>query len=147
MEMVSLLPFKSHALRTGRERGHRRWDGWMASWTQWTWVWANAGRQWRTRKPGVHGVTESDMTWGVNNHLLLIRLWITILKLNYMFLPSLVCWDYFLWVSERWAQNKSGRWSEEMGGLISTNFEVITAFLWSKLHNLLIHDLFQITSL
>ena len=25
--------------------------------------------------------------------------------------------------------NKSGRWSEEMGGLISTNFEVITAFV------------------
>ena len=25
----------------------------MASSTQWTWVWANSGRQWRTRKPGV----------------------------------------------------------------------------------------------
>ena len=29
------------------------WDGWIASSTQWTWVWANSGRQWRTRKPGV----------------------------------------------------------------------------------------------
>jgi len=28
------------------------WDGWMASLTQWTWVWANSGRQWRTGKPG-----------------------------------------------------------------------------------------------
>ena len=30
-------------------------DDWMASPspTQWTWVWANSGRQWRTRKPGV----------------------------------------------------------------------------------------------
>ena len=27
--------------------------GWMASLTQWTWVWANSGRQWRTGKPGV----------------------------------------------------------------------------------------------
>ena len=30
----------------------RRWDGWMASPTQWTWAWANSGRQW-TGKPGV----------------------------------------------------------------------------------------------
>ena len=29
----------------GRRRGwHRVWDGWMASPTQWTWVWANSGR-------------------------------------------------------------------------------------------------------
>ena len=34
----------------GDDRG---WGGWMASSTQWTWVWANSGRQWRTEKPGV----------------------------------------------------------------------------------------------
>ena len=28
----------------GRRRGNRRWDGWMASPTQWTWVWANSRR-------------------------------------------------------------------------------------------------------
>ena len=28
-------------------------DGWMASSTQWTWVWVNSGRWWRTGKPGV----------------------------------------------------------------------------------------------
>ena len=28
-------------------------DGWMASPTQWTWVWAKSGRQRRTGKPGV----------------------------------------------------------------------------------------------
>ena len=27
--------------------------GWMTSLTQWTWVWANARRSWRTGKPGV----------------------------------------------------------------------------------------------
>ena len=26
-----------------RRREHRGWDGWMASLTQWTWVWANLG--------------------------------------------------------------------------------------------------------
>ena len=27
----------------GRRRGNRGWDGWMASPTQWTWVWAKSG--------------------------------------------------------------------------------------------------------
>ena len=30
----------------------RGWDGWMASSTQWTWVWANSERWWRAGKPG-----------------------------------------------------------------------------------------------
>ena len=34
-------------------RGQQRTDSWKASPTQWTWVWANPGRQWRTGKPGV----------------------------------------------------------------------------------------------
>ena len=29
----------------GGRRGDRGWDGWMASWTQWTWVWINS-RSW-----------------------------------------------------------------------------------------------------
>ena len=29
------------------------WDGWMASRTQWTWVWVNSGRWWWTGRPGV----------------------------------------------------------------------------------------------
>ena len=29
----------------------RRWDGWMASPTQWTWLWVNSGRRWRTQQP------------------------------------------------------------------------------------------------
>ena len=36
--------------RGGDDRG---WDGWMASPTQWTWVWASSGRWWRTGKPGM----------------------------------------------------------------------------------------------
>ena len=35
------------------EAGSRRWDGWMASLTQWTWIWANSGRQWRTEESGM----------------------------------------------------------------------------------------------
>ena len=29
------------------------WDGWMASPTQWTWVWVNSGTWWWTGRPGV----------------------------------------------------------------------------------------------
>ena len=36
-----------------RRGGYRGWDGWLASLTQWTWVWANSRRQWSTGKPGV----------------------------------------------------------------------------------------------
>ena len=31
----------------------RGWDGWIASLTEWTLIWANSGRWWRTGKPGV----------------------------------------------------------------------------------------------
>ena len=31
----------------------RERDGWMASPTQWTWVWVNSGSWWWTRRPGV----------------------------------------------------------------------------------------------
>ena len=34
----------------GDDRG---WDGWMASPTQWTWVWVHSGSWWWTGKPGV----------------------------------------------------------------------------------------------
>jgi len=35
------------------EKGMTEWDGWMASPTQWTWVWASSRRWWRTGKPGM----------------------------------------------------------------------------------------------
>ena len=40
-------------LRAEGEGDDRGWDGWMASLTQWTWVWTKSGREWRIRKPGV----------------------------------------------------------------------------------------------
>ena len=47
-------------LKAKGEGDNREWDGWMASPTQWTWIWAKSGRQWRTEKP-VHGVA---CPWG-----------------------------------------------------------------------------------
>ena len=44
---------KTLMLRVGGEGDNREWDGWMASPTQWTWVWVNSGSWWWTGRPGV----------------------------------------------------------------------------------------------
>ena len=46
----TLMPGK---IKGRRRRGDRGQYGWMASLTQWTWVWASSGRWWRTGKPGM----------------------------------------------------------------------------------------------
>ena len=40
-------------LGSGGEGDDRGWDGWMATPTQWTWVWISSGCWWQTGKPGV----------------------------------------------------------------------------------------------
>ena len=40
-------------LKLGGEGDDRGWDGWMASLTQWTWVWVNLGSWWWTVRLGV----------------------------------------------------------------------------------------------
>ena len=35
------------------EKGMTGWDGWMASPTQWTWVWVNSRSWWWTGRPGM----------------------------------------------------------------------------------------------
>ena len=38
-------------LKAGGEGHNRGWDGWMASLTQWTWVWASSWSWWWAQKP------------------------------------------------------------------------------------------------
>ena len=40
-------------LRAGGEGDDRGWDGWMASLTQWIWVWGDLGSWWWTGRPGM----------------------------------------------------------------------------------------------
>ena len=74
----------------GRRKAYGRgWDGWMASWIQWTWVWVNPGVSddrvaWNA---AVHGVTKSqtrlsnwtELTWTTLDVTILIsqmrKLW------------------------------------------------------------------------
>ena len=56
-------PWCWESLRSGGEGDDRGWDGWMASLTQWAWVWINSGSRWWTGRPGmlwVHGVAKSQ---------------------------------------------------------------------------------------
>ena len=49
----------------GGEGDDRGWDAWMASLTQWTWVWASSRRRWGTGSPvccNLWGHKESDRT-------------------------------------------------------------------------------------
>ena len=53
-ELIHLKrPWCWERLKVGGEGDDREWDDWMASPTQWTWVWVNSRSWWWTGKPGV----------------------------------------------------------------------------------------------
>ena len=67
-------------LKARGEGDDRGWDGWMASPTQWRWVWVNSGIRWWTGRPGIlqfmasqraghDWATELNWTETVRNHL------------------------------------------------------------------------------
>ena len=47
------IPWCWERLKVGGEGDNRGWDGWLASPTQWTWVWASSRCWWWTGKPGL----------------------------------------------------------------------------------------------
>ena len=65
-------------LRAWGERGDRRWNGWMSSSTQWTWVCANSRTYWRTGYLGVlqclwsqrvrHNLATEQQQWDLSNY-------------------------------------------------------------------------------
>ena len=69
--IVTWLVQSIYYLRT-EEEGDRGWSGWMASSTQWTWVWVSSRRSWRTGKPGVlqsTGLQRVRHDWGSEQQL------------------------------------------------------------------------------
>ena len=65
-------------LGAGGEGDDRRWDGWIASQTLWTWVWVNSGSWWWIGRPGVLRFTgsqrvghdwETDLNWTELNYI------------------------------------------------------------------------------
>ena len=53
-------PWCWEGLRARGEGDDKGWDGWMASWTRWTWVLVNSGSWWWTGRPGVLQFMESQ---------------------------------------------------------------------------------------
>ena len=85
-EMTSHVTVSSYAicekapmlgrLKASGEGDDRGWDGWMASRTRWTWVWANSGSRWQTGKPGVLQSTGSqNRTWQQLNNNSTAKWW------------------------------------------------------------------------
>ena len=69
-------------LKAGGEEDNKWCDGWMASLTQWTWVWASSRRWRRTGKPGVlHSMGSQRVRhdWGAKQQQqlqLCVRCWL-----------------------------------------------------------------------
>ena len=51
--LILKRPWCWERLRVGGKGNDRGWDGWMASPTQWTWVWVDSGSWWWIGRPGV----------------------------------------------------------------------------------------------
>ena len=51
--LIGKDPDVGERLKAEGEKGNRGWDGWMASLTGWTWVWASSRSWWWTGRPGV----------------------------------------------------------------------------------------------
>ena len=61
--------------KAGGEGNDRGWDGWMASPTQWTWVWASSGIWWWLGKAGVLqsvGLQRVKHNWATELNLVLL---------------------------------------------------------------------------
>ena len=88
-------PWCWERLKAGGEGVDRGWDGWMASLTQWTWVWASSGSWWWT---GGVGVLQSMGSLRVRHN------WATELDwmyLQYVLLAAL-CWLADRFETIRW---------------------------------------------
>ena len=90
-------PWCCERMKAGGEGGDRGWDGWMASPTRWTWVWASSGSWWWTGRPGVLQSTGSQ-------------------RLGHDWVTELNCWGCFCfysrwsWGSDWWTDLSSCKW-------------------------------------
>ena len=85
------IPWCWEGLGTGGEGDERGWDGWMASPTQWTWVWVDSRSWWWIGRPGLlrfmgsQGVGHdwaTEMNWTEpTGHHSLVQLILNILRI------------------------------------------------------------------
>ena len=90
-------PWCWERLTEGGEGDDRGWDGWMASPTQRTWVWANSRRWWRTQRPGVLQSMGLDTTERLN-WTRSLRQWMFLTLLGFWGLGSESGFVGWLWI-------------------------------------------------
>ena len=86
LEKTLMLGKIENQKRRGRQR-MRGWDGWMASPTQWTWIWVNSGSWWWTGRPGVlqsMGLQRAGHDWATELILYTYKLYNIILHQLYL---------------------------------------------------------------
>ena len=62
-QLTGRKPWCWERLRARGEGDGKGWDGWMASLTQWTGIWANSRKWWRIRKPEMLQSMGSQRVW------------------------------------------------------------------------------------
>ena len=73
-------PWGWERLKARGEGDDRGWDGWMASATQWTWVWVSSRSWWWTGRPGMlqsMGLQRVGHDWATELNWSLLRLKLT----------------------------------------------------------------------
>ena len=88
-------PWCWERLKAG-EGDDRGWDGWMASLTQWTWVWIDSGSWWWTGRPGMlrsMGSQRVRHNWATE--LNWIDLWVLRFEAFCLFIYIFLCTTFF----------------------------------------------------
>ena len=93
-------PWCWERLRAGGEGDDRRWDGWMASLTRWTWVSVNSASWWWTGRPGVLRFMGSQR---VRHNWATDLIWFQILKDDAVKVPHSICQQ--IWKTQQWPQD------------------------------------------
>ena len=92
-------------LKTG-EGDDRGWDGWMASPTQWTRVWASSGRWWRTVKPGVlqsMGLQRVGHDWATEQQqIVAMQYYMLLIQVNNIAVHNFKGYTSFIVIIKHW---------------------------------------------
>ena len=87
-----IRPWCWERLKAEGEGDDRGWDGWMASLTPWTWVWASSSSWWWTRKPDMlqaMGLQRIGHSWMIELYFIQVSI-----VLGALVCVSLVCSEF-----------------------------------------------------
>ena len=91
-------PWRWERLRGGGEGDNRGWDGWMASPTQWTWIWVDSSSWWWIGRPGMLRFMELERVraWLSDWTELSMSVFILIFVMLKVYFPIWRPWGYYV---------------------------------------------------